>query len=76
MASQLPPPVVDSDDYVTPPLSGDDFFLRRSSWNAAQIHAEMWKSVPAPQVVDQSDYVPSSTKAAAMPKSGAPFRSE
>lgn len=50
MASQLPPPVVDT--YVPPPPPplpmGDDKFMRRASWNK-EINAS---SVQAPPVVD------------------------
>ena len=37
--------------------SGDDKFMRRSSWTKEQIQASVYASVPAPPVVDVNAYV-------------------
>ena len=39
--------------------TGDDAFLRRSSWNAQQINANLMANQPAPAVVDLTTYVAS-----------------
>ena len=58
-ASQEAPPV--AENYVAPPLSGDDKFLLKSSWSGEHQKANLWMAIPAPPVKDQSEVVPSRT---------------